>query len=117
MNDRSLFAERLRQIRESKKLTQAELAEAIGTHTNVIWQYENGKRSPTLDYGFKIAKVLDVDLDYLIDNQSQNSVSHIDDAWVLTSKIRQLFLSSDLTQEQKDQFYQDITMYYWKSKK
>lgn len=66
MLDKSKLAERLRMERARKKVTQAEVAEATGTTDVAICNYENGKRTPTLDKLEALADYYGVTTDYLI---------------------------------------------------
>lgn len=52
----------LRQIRKQKKLTQRQLAERVGSHSDVISRMELGKEVPKLETLERIANALDVEL-------------------------------------------------------
>ncbi len=60
------FANKLRDLRKQSKLTQDELANKVGLHGRHIGKYENGQVMPNTDTLIRIAKVLDVSLDYLV---------------------------------------------------
>jgi len=60
-----LFAERLLSTRKKKKISQEELAKKIGAHAPVIGRYERDEVKPSIETAFKIAKALEVSLDYL----------------------------------------------------
>lgn len=66
MLDREKLAERLRMERARKKVTQAEVADATGTTSAAICNYENGSRTPTLDKLYALADYYGVTTDYLI---------------------------------------------------
>jgi putative transcriptional regulator len=53
----------LKQIRESKKLTQKELADLVNLSQETISQYENGKRRPNIIIARKIADIFGISLD------------------------------------------------------
>ena len=53
----------LRQFREKKGLTQAELGNRVGLKQTTISQYENGSRTPTLAMAKKLSDVLGISLD------------------------------------------------------
>ncbi len=55
------IGERIRDIRESYSITQAELGSMIGLNANRIQQYESGVRKPKLDLIKKIAHALRVE--------------------------------------------------------
>jgi len=61
-----LFGERLAQVRKKKKISQEELAKAIGVHAPVIGRYERGEVKPSIEVATKMAEVLKVSLDYLV---------------------------------------------------
>ncbi len=65
VQDMTAFAERLKALRESRKLTQTRLAELIGTNSRAYNRWERGTFIPQLDTLMKIADVLNVTLDEL----------------------------------------------------
>lgn len=54
-------------IRKERGLTQAELAEKLGVQQSTISLIENAARNPSANLLVKIADVLDVTIDELID--------------------------------------------------
>jgi len=60
------FGEKLRKIRNSKKLTQEELADRAGMHFTYIGQIERGLRNPSLINLHKLAKALRISSDELL---------------------------------------------------
>ena len=59
----------IKQYRQLKRLTQSQLASAVGVSLPTLQRYEYGKSKPTVDILFKIADVLGVDeIDLLIDH-------------------------------------------------
>ncbi|CUI02844.1 RstR phage-related transcriptional repressor [Janthinobacterium sp. CG23_2] len=63
--DMAAFAERLKTLRESRKLTQVRLAELIGANSRAYNRWERGSFIPQLDTLMKIADALNVTLDEL----------------------------------------------------
>jgi transcriptional regulator with XRE-family HTH domain len=59
------FSSRLASIRKEKKVSQSELAISVGLHTNALGRYERGETIPSVEVAARIAKALDVSLDYL----------------------------------------------------
>jgi transcriptional regulator with XRE-family HTH domain len=59
------IASRIKQLRQEKQWTQAELAEKVGIKQKQISAYERGINSPSTDVLIKLAEVFDVTLDYL----------------------------------------------------
>lgn len=62
---------RITEVRSSKGLTQAQLAEKAGVTPAAISQIEGGHRVPTIPVLHRIASVLDVSIDYLIGKTDQ----------------------------------------------
>ena len=62
---------RLREERQSMRMTQERLAELAGCNDSYIGQVERGTKNPSLEMLVNIAKALGVTLDYLLnDNMS-----------------------------------------------
>jgi len=57
---------RIKELRESKGLSQAGLAKELGLSPNTICQYERGTREPDIQTIIKICKYFDCSSDYLI---------------------------------------------------
>ena len=55
----------IRSVRESKGVTQAELARRIGVTRQTLIAIEQGRYSPTLELAFQISRVFGVGLDDL----------------------------------------------------
>ena len=115
---------RLKEIRQEKRLTLEQVGKGVGLSTNAISRYERGVREPKLETWQKIADFLNVPVDYLIGISKDGLTLTIDDLnpeeqdayeritdmlsqeypqtrpefnW---SKIGQLLINSDLTEEQ-----------------
>lgn len=58
--------DRLREAREARQLTQIELASMVGVSDQQIYRYETSKSVPTADVLMRIAKTLEVSIDYLV---------------------------------------------------
>ena len=56
------------QERKARGLTRDELAAQVGTSGAIIGRYERGEITPSVEVAAKIAKALDVSLDYLVGN-------------------------------------------------
>lgn len=61
-----LDGNRLRQLRESRGITQEELADFVGVAKQQIWRWESGKNDPVGDMIVKLARVLNTSADYLL---------------------------------------------------
>lgn len=54
---------KIREFRKAEKLTQKELGEKIGVKHNTISSYEHGTNEPELDILYRMANVLDKNID------------------------------------------------------
>lgn len=67
------FASRLKFLRNTKGITQLELAGYLGVSKSTIGMYESGKREPSLEVLSNLADYFSVDLDYLSGKTDVNS--------------------------------------------
>lgn len=65
------FSKRLKDLRTSVKLTQAEFAKEIGTTQATLSSYENSDKLPPVDILISIAQKYNVSLDWLCGLQSE----------------------------------------------
>lgn len=66
------FSENLKRLRESKLLSQAELAEMANVSQPMIAQYEKGLRVPTIIVGADLARALNTTIESLVgDDQAK----------------------------------------------
>lgn len=59
------FNELIKQKREEKKLTQQEVADAVGITRNYLSDIENGRYNPSFKKSIKLATFLGIDLNLL----------------------------------------------------
>ena len=90
------LSEKIKEARQKKQLTLDELAKAVESSKSYIWQIEKDpQKKPSFDLIVKIARVLELPLDYLADEDS-----------TMTSKelcnIRLLKLFNKLDNESRD---------------
>jgi len=67
------FSGRLRDLRKKKKLSQTELAERVGVHYNHIGRYERGLSRPSADTLKKLADILGVSSDFLLEGSTEEA--------------------------------------------
>lgn len=82
-----MLNERIKELRNSKKMTQVELAKALGLTKQCISNWENDNVLPSVDMLCKLADFFSVTTDYLlcreekellfIDGLSKNEIVHI----------------------------------------
>ncbi len=63
---------KLRSLRESKKMLQKQLADRLNLRTSTIGMYEQGRREPDNETLKKIANFFNVSTDFLLDNTKEN---------------------------------------------
>ena len=92
------FGTRLLEIRKSKGFSQADLAEKLNTKPPVIGRYERGEATPSIEVGLKLAKILEVSLDYLTGNTDleldQKTLQRIIDISKIPTNYRTFFLKA-----------------------
>jgi transcriptional regulator with XRE-family HTH domain len=74
-----LLHEKIRQLRQERKWSQAELAEKVGVHQKQISAYERGSNNPSTEVLLKLAEVFDVSLDYMAFDRSDSTRGEIKD--------------------------------------
>ncbi len=60
------FGQRLRLLREEKKMVQKEIADLLNVSQSTIGKYENDQRTPSPDAIIKLAVFFKVSTDYLL---------------------------------------------------
>ena len=65
------FGEKIRVIRERKKITLKEVAEKAGVTESLVSQIERNKVSPAMDTLLVIAEILEIDFEYLFREYKQ----------------------------------------------
>ena len=63
--DAKLVGERIKNLRQEKKMSQQELADAINVACSTVSMYENGERIPRDQIKLAIANLFGVTVDYL----------------------------------------------------
>ncbi len=63
--DETLFHERLRKLREERRMNRATLSELCGLERGAVRRYERGERIPSVPALVALADVFEVSLDYL----------------------------------------------------
>lgn len=62
------ISEKIHRLREAKKLSQTELANLIFRKQPLISAYESGKAKPPKATAYRLAEVLEVPCEYLLDD-------------------------------------------------
>lgn len=64
------FAQRLRKLRERRRISRRVLSGLCGLHHDAIRRYEMGEAEPTVDALIAIADFFEVSMDYLTGRQN-----------------------------------------------
>ncbi len=94
-DNKSLFAERLKEARSQRGLSQAELADKAGLVQSAIGHFEGARRRPSFANVRALARALNVSSDYLLGNASgmegattrfrgEENLSDADRDWIQT---------------------------------
>ena len=63
---KSVFAEKLAELRKERGVSQAKLAQSLGLDPSTVAKYETGDRQPDLFTLVRLADYFDVSTDYLL---------------------------------------------------
>ncbi|MCK9404714.1 MAG: helix-turn-helix domain-containing protein [Chitinophagaceae bacterium] len=64
------FGKKMRDIRETKNISQADLAQALSTNPSLIGKYEKDEVKPSVDAIKKLAEALGTTAGYLLDDST-----------------------------------------------
>ncbi len=128
------FSEKVIAARNELGLTQAQLGETVGVSLRTIWDYEKGLKKPRATTMLKLAKALKVSVKFLSDDTCENPMEDIEkDSYIEEARSRYgsqgardmdqlladnaaLFAGGELSQEQKDVFFEAVMKAYLTSK-
>lgn len=119
------FAEKIKEARQAKNMTQAELASEAGISLRTITNYENGSRYPKKReiYG-KLASILGVEVNYLLTEDEEfiteaserYGIKGEQDAKAVLTQAAAAFAGGELSDEDKLAFMTEIQQLYLESK-
>lgn len=109
-----MFCEKLKMARKDQKITQVQLAKTLSVSQGTIANWENGLREPDLTTVQKIAEVLNVSVDYLLDTTDlgQRSPQKVTDEDIKFALFRGEEGISDEAYEEVKQFAAFIKQKY-----
>lgn len=120
------FGDRVKQLRESVGMTQAELGKKVGVSDRVIGYYESNNRFPKKqEIIINLAEVFGVSVDYLLverhsDPNSESMPIHEADYPIDTHSVLKnvelLFAGGQLNDEDKEKVFHAITDIYVESR-
>lgn len=118
------FNERLKTIREGKKLTQAQLSNLADISSRMIQKYECGTSRPRFDAAEKLAAALDTSVSELL-GEGDTLVAQAAEkygsrgarqAQDLTDEVTGLFAGGEMADEDMDAMMKAISDAYWIAK-
>lgn len=107
------FSERLKTLRKEAGLTQVDIAEKLGISQPAYASWERGVKKPTQENLIKIAQILSVSIDYLLDNSDEDiKYGELDNVEILFRMN-----SKGLTDEEKAVFKKELIEFMMERKK
>ena len=115
------FSEKVKKLRKEMKLSQGELAAKIGVSARSVASYEAGTSYPRYKEVYEaLAAALGVDVNYLrtedeefLEDVGQQFGSRGQrQATAILEEARQLFAGGELSQDQKDMFFEAVMKAY-----
>jgi len=107
------FSERLKKLRKDAGVTQVDVAEKLGISQPAYASWERGIKKPTQENLVKIAQILNVSIDYLLDNSDADiKKDELDNVEILFRMN-----SKGLTDEEKEIFKKELIEFMEKRKK
>ena len=118
------FEDRLKQYRENKGWTQAELGEKSGVSSRMIQRYEAGTSRPRWDAAEKIATALEVPVSDLLGQSGMLVAEAADKGGAksaremskLVEEVVGMFAGGSLPKEDRDAYMAAISKAYFESK-
>lgn len=107
----SSFALRLKELREEKELTQAELGEKLGISRNTIASWESNRRTPELETAKQLADFFNVSVDYLLGRTNIRKFD-LDIDNIAAMRSREMEGYNDLTKEEQEFLRNFVREYY-----
>jgi len=124
------FADKVKDARISLGMSQIQLAQEIGVSSRSVQAYESGEKKPRQTMMAKLAKALKVSIKFLSDDECEDPVADIEkDNYIEEARERYgakgardmdqlladnaaLFAGGELSQDQKDAFFQAVMTAY-----
>lgn len=80
------IASKLKQLRQSAKLTQAQMREILDVSHNCYASWEQGRTEPNVDYLRKLCIIFDVSADELLEIDAKENVERVRQSLVPVDK-------------------------------
>ena len=124
------FSDKVKEARVSLGISQPQLGKKIGLSVRSVIAYEKGEKKPRPASMLKLAKALGVSVKFLYDDECENPMADIEkDDYIAEARERYgvagaknmdellsantaLFAGGELSQEQKDAFFEAVMKAY-----
>jgi len=117
------FSEKIKYLRNEKRMSQVELAEAVGVSSRTIQSYEAGKSYPKQREIYRLlSDALECEPNFLMtedetySDHQNNGMGMLEHAQELIKELGMVFSSSELTDSDKDAILRGIWDTYWTAK-
>lgn len=104
------LGEKIKTARKAQKITQQAMADRLGVHRSTIANYEIERRRPSVEEIKEIAKILMVDVNYLLEGEEVSAEAE------LKTRANDVFFDLDISEADKDAIFRDIMEIYMKGK-
>jgi len=124
-----MLKERLKKLREEKSITQRELARLLQISPSTIAMYETEQRVPPVEILERIADFFNVSVDYLLGRTEIRNFCVTDNPFKtyqddihsisyekLINQVRNFFMSSKISEKEKEKFFRDVFELFWQSR-
>lgn len=88
-----MFSQKLRHLRKERGYTQQEFAEKLGISASAVGMYEQGRRKPDQNTLYRMGKLLNVSVDYLLSEDEDETPD--EDLEEIISEIKTRLLAND----------------------
>ena len=68
-----MFTQKLKELRRNRRLSQGELSKVFNVAQQTVGKWESGLAYPNIDTLKQVAKYFNVSIDYLLDNENENT--------------------------------------------
>ena len=104
------IGEKMKNLRINRKMSQNDVAEAMGISRQYVSRWESGERNINADQLVQYAKIMGVTLDYFSDSPVERTLFQV------MSQLEAAFTSNNIPDADKDKAYQDVMKMYLKYK-
>ena len=103
-----MFAETMKHLRRSRKMTQAQLAEQLGLSASAVGMYEQGRREPDLSVILQLCRIFEVPADLLLNNMTEPVKKSLEIKDVIQDIQDRLLTTRELTLDGTPMSVEDI---------